>query len=247
MEKPKHSGVRFGAFEVDLLSGDLRRKSGSLVKLPPQSLSVLNLLVRNAAQLVTRKELQEQLWKHETTVDFEQGLNCCIKQIRASLGDTADEPRFIQTHYRRGYRFIAPVETVPESADESVSSLHDRPRRIAVLPFQNVNPDASQNYFADGLTDVLITNIAKLKTLGVISRTSMMGYRQTRKRVPSIAKELNVDYLLGGTVLRSGSQIRVTVQLIEGRTDRHVWADTYERYCGRYTGRPKRHRNDSCE
>jgi TolB-like protein/Flp pilus assembly protein TadD len=100
---------------------------------------------------------------------------------------------------------------------------------IAVLPLENLSHDPEQEYFADGLTDDLITDLGKMITLRVISRTSVMQYKRTRKPLPEIARELNVDAAVEGTVQRSGSRVRVTAQLLQARTDRHLWAETYER------------------
>jgi TolB-like protein/DNA-binding winged helix-turn-helix (wHTH) protein len=100
---------------------------------------------------------------------------------------------------------------------------------IAVLPLENLSRDPEQEYFADGLTDDLITDLGKMITLRVISRTSVMQYKRTRKPLPEIARELNVDAAVEGTVQRSGGRIRVTAQLLQARTDRHLWAETYER------------------
>src|ERR1044071_3928415 len=105
----EQSSIRFGEFELELRSGELR-KDGSPVKLQPQPLKVLALVVANAGRLGTREEIQRAVWDGETFVDFEHGLNFCIKQIRAALGDNAQAPRYIETLPRRGYRFIAPVE-----------------------------------------------------------------------------------------------------------------------------------------
>src|ERR1044071_2689996 len=105
----EQSAIRFGDFELEFKSGELRRE-GTPVKLQPQPLKVLALLIANAGQLVTREEIQRAVWAGETFVDFEHGLNFCIKQIRAALGDNAQAPRYVETLPRRGYRFIAPVE-----------------------------------------------------------------------------------------------------------------------------------------
>jgi TolB-like protein/Tfp pilus assembly protein PilF len=102
-------------------------------------------------------------------------------------------------------------------------------RSIAVLPLANLSGDAAQDYFADGMTDALITDLSKLQTLKVISRTSTQRYRGTSKPLPEIARELNVDGIVEGSVLRSGDRVRITAQLIDAATDRHVWADNYER------------------
>src|SRR5579863_4558944 len=101
-------------------------------------------------------------------------------------------------------------------------------RSLAVLPLENLSGDASQNYFADGMTDELITNLAQISALRVISRTSVMAYKGARKPLPQIARELNVDAVVEGTVLRSGDQVRITAQLIEASTDKHLWSQSYE-------------------
>ena len=105
-------------------------------------------------------------------------------------------------------------------------------RSIAVLPLENFSGDPSQNYFVDGMTDELITDLAKVSALRVISRTSVMRYRGTKKGLPEIARELNVDGIVEGSVTRSGQRVRITAQLLHAPTDKHLWADTYERDLG---------------
>ena len=104
-----------------------------------------------------------------------------------------------------------------------------RIQSLAVLPLSSLSPDREQEYFADAMTEELTTRLAKLSNWRVISRTSVMAYRQTQKRIPDIARELGVDAVIEGSVLREGSRVKVTAQLIDGRTDRHIWADTFER------------------
>src|SRR5262249_29188238 len=103
--------LRFAAFELDATSGELRR-SGDLIRLAPQPFKVLELLVRRSGEVLTRSEIREHVWCGDTLVDFEQGLNFCVRQIREALGDTADAPRYIETLPRRGYRFLMPVSGV---------------------------------------------------------------------------------------------------------------------------------------
>src|SRR6202171_995493 len=102
-------------------------------------------------------------------------------------------------------------------------------RSIAVLPLQNLSADPAQEYFSDGMTDALITDLAQISSLKVISRTSSMQYKQTKKSLPEIARDLNVDGIVEGTVQRSGDRVRITAQLIYGPSDKHVWASSYER------------------
>src|SRR5438874_3638673 len=101
-------------------------------------------------------------------------------------------------------------------------------RSLAVLPLESLSGDASQDYFADGMTDELITDLGKISALRVISRTSVMPYKRVRKSLPQIARELSVDAVVEGTVLRSGEQVRITAQLIQAPADKHLWAESYE-------------------
>jgi TolB-like protein/DNA-binding winged helix-turn-helix (wHTH) protein len=114
----------------------------------------------------------------------------------------------------------------------SVTSAVPQIRSLAVLPMQDLSGDAGQEYFADGMTDELITDLAKLSALRVISRTSVMRYKGTKKGLPEIARELNVDAIVEGSVMRSGNRVRITAQLLHAPTDKHLWAETYERDLG---------------
>ncbi len=270
MEESNRSlrGVRFGVFEVDLRSGELR-KQGLKIKLQGQPIQILALLLERPGELVTREELREKLWPRDTFVDFEHGLNAAIKKLRAGLGDSADNPRFVETLHRRGYRFIAPVEgrpappispSLPAPAGGkpvwrlaaagfavvallavlvglNVGGLRDRffgvapgeITSIAVLPLDNLMGDPEQDYFVDGMHEALIAHLAKIGALKVISRTSVMQYKEARKPVPEIARELGVDGVIEGSVLRAGDRVRITARLIRGATDEHLWTQSYER------------------
>jgi len=124
--------LRFDVFELDTGSGELR-KNGDRIKLPPQPFRVLELLVRRGGEVLTRAEIRERIWC-DSFVDFEQGLNFCVRQIREALGDTADAPRYIETLPRRGYRFLLPVETPVAPEPPTVRSL-------IVLPFRMLRPN----------------------------------------------------------------------------------------------------------
>jgi TolB-like protein/DNA-binding winged helix-turn-helix (wHTH) protein/Tfp pilus assembly protein PilF len=298
------SVVRFGTYEVSLQSGEVR-KSGLRIKVQQQPMKLLEVLLERPGEVVTREELRSSVWPNESFGDFDQALNIAIGKLRSALGDSAENPRFIETLPKRGYRFIAEVSIVsaeprpkrPAQADggssdgapvdsqrnsrayetESGQPVQDsglslvplapkprspRPpgrvivalaliiiiglpilavwllrsrgsastgiRSLAVLPLDNLSGDASQNYFADGMTDELITDLAQISALRVISRTSVMVYKGARKPLPQIARELNVDGVVEGTVLRAGDRVRITAQLIEASTDRHLWSESYE-------------------
>src|SRR5437667_10505342 len=212
------ASVRFGAFELDQDAGELR-KQGTRMKLQEQPLQMLQVLLQRPGEVVTREELQQKIWPSDTFVDFDHGINNAIKRLREALGDAAETPNYIETLPRRGYRFIGKIE-------------HEKPkfRSLAVLPLENLSHDPEQEYFAEGLTEALITTLAKIGELRVVSRTSAMKYKGVRsKSVPEIARELGVDRIVEGTVLRSGDRVRISAQLIDASSDTHIWAESYER------------------
>jgi TolB-like protein/Flp pilus assembly protein TadD len=218
--------IRFAAFEVDLGAGELR-KHGLRIRLPEQAFQVLATLLERPGDLVTRAELRTRLWPDLTYVDFDHGLNKAVNRLRTALGDSAANPRFVETIARRGYRLLVPV-----AADPLPNALTS-PRRIrlAVLPFENVSADADQDFFSDGLTEEMITELGRLSPaqLGIIGRTSAMQYKQSGKRIDQIGQELNVDYVLEGSVRLEQKRARITVQLIHVGDQTHLWAQSYDR------------------
>lgn len=333
--------VRFGVFEVDLASGELH-KHGLKVKLQDQPFQVLKALIEHPGEIVTREQLRETLWPADTFVDYDNGLNAAVKKLRTALSDSANNPRFVETVDRRGYRFIAPVHQPPrdsaatsprEGASENALSVaalesaggenslgatsHSRnaspdtsnpspeattagrsteeveeraipgatrraepaisprgdsrwrsgspwrsvawaaatlalaafttfviwrrvtrtaqvnPGRVmlAVLPFENFTGDPEQEYFSDGLTEEMISQLGQLspERLGVIARTSVMGYKHNRGRLDQIGRELGVQYVLEGSVRRNADSLRITAQLIQVKDQTHLWARSYDR------------------
>ena len=198
---------------------------GSKVNLQGQPFQVLALLLERPGEMVTRDELCTRLWPADTFVDFERGLNKAINKVRAALRDNAEKPRFIETLPLRGYRFIAPVESLPETHKKHPPPIDS----LAVLPLENLSGDPSQEFFSDGLTEELICALASISSLRVISRTSTAAFKGSRKSLPQIAKELGVAAVVEGTVARSDQSVRVTVQLIRAGDDSHIWAGRYER------------------
>lgn len=273
---PDGKRLKFGVFEADLDAGELT-KFGKRLALQDQPFRLLAMLLKRPGEVITREELRASLWP-EAVVDFDHGVNKAISKIRDVLGDSAENPRFIQTVARRGYRFLGEVTNAdtpraeigalgppahgppePPGAAPSearrrrisawllvavpvafllvfllirfvLSSGSSRPpiRSLAVLPLENLSGDPSQEYFADGMTDELITSLAQISALRVISRSSMMTYKHTRKPLAEIARELDVQAVVEGSVLRSGDQVRITAQLIRVPVDEHIWAHSYE-------------------
>jgi TolB-like protein/DNA-binding winged helix-turn-helix (wHTH) protein/Flp pilus assembly protein TadD len=270
--------LRFGVFEADVRTGELTKR-GKRLRLQEQPFQLLAILLEKPGELVTREELSNRLWP-QTIVDFDHGLNKAIAKIREALGDSSENPRFIETVARRGYRFLADVAVVPDGepapvADDLAAPVDSglrghadagrstrRPtarawglfgfglalvlaaslswvlypralpsaaiRSLAVLPLENLSGDPAQDYFAEGMTDELITRLAQISALRVISRTSVMTYKSARKSLPDIARELNVDAVVEGSVSRSGERVRITAQLIQVPADTHIWAQSYD-------------------
>src|SRR5262249_11122370 len=237
MESTKGT-LRFGPFEIDLRTEELR-KQGRKLPLPHQSIQVLTLLLEHPGELVSREELRERLWPPDVIVDFDHGLNAAVNRLREALGDAAEEPRFIETLPRRGYRFIAPLvpplkqptmraNDVPDASaapaapqpsgsegqtDAASASrvqtrrgavlrgtggkallaaaallvatggvawrLRPQPGRfaIAVLPLKNLSQEPGSDYFSDGLTDEIISNLSTIDSLQVKSRTSSFVFK----------------------------------------------------------------------
>jgi TolB-like protein/DNA-binding winged helix-turn-helix (wHTH) protein len=249
--------LRFGIFELDIGNCELR-KGGVPVKLQSQPFQLLALLVGRPGQVVSREEIRRALWGDETFVDFDQSINFCVNKLRDALDDDPQRPRCIETVPRKGYRFLAAiVESGPGPAARAPVHaprwlllagaalllvaialaartaiqfrLETKPiKSLAVLPLENLSRDPEQDYFADGMTDDLITDLGKISALRVISRTSVMQYKGTRKTIPEIARELNVDAVLEGTVERDRGRVRITAQLIATAPERHLWAEKYE-------------------
>jgi TolB-like protein/DNA-binding winged helix-turn-helix (wHTH) protein len=287
----------FGPYALDLRSGELR-KNGIKVKMGEQPFQILLMLLERPGEMVAREELRAKLWADDTFVDFDHGLNSAVQRLRDCLSDTAEEPLWVETVPRRGYRFVGQVElaggtglsplngdgaaprdeTAPDGEGEVTTGAR-RPaqergrgkefrsaaiwiavvaalllvwplirvgarwktapkeesvpiRSIAVLPLENLSGDPAQDYFADGMTDELITTLAKNQALRITSRTSVMRYRSPRRPIGEIANELGVDGVIVGSVARFGNRVRVNAQLIRASNDSHIWSESYERDLG---------------
>jgi TolB-like protein/DNA-binding winged helix-turn-helix (wHTH) protein/Tfp pilus assembly protein PilF len=235
-----NAAFRFGRFELDGRARELR-KDGVRLRLQGQPFEVLQRLLQRPGDMITREELRQQLWPEGTFVDFEHGLNAAVKRLRAALGDDAERPRFVETLPRRGYRFIGTVERAGLDDLPHLSGFPEgrggngnapQKRRLAVLPFTSLSGDATQEYFADGLREEMITQLGRLCAgrLGIIARTSSTLIQRTATRIRDIGDALRADYVVEGNVRRDGDRARITVQLIESRGETQLWAESYERH-----------------
>jgi TolB-like protein/DNA-binding winged helix-turn-helix (wHTH) protein/Tfp pilus assembly protein PilF len=263
------ASYRFGTFELNAQTGELFN-NGQKLQLRDQPLKLLLAMLEQPGELVSRETLVRRLWPDGTFVDFDRGLNKAVLHLRGALGDTAENPQFIETLPRKGYRFVATVtlpqpQVAPPPPPEAKAGA--RPYRwivalvavavvlvavaanlgdsrnwlsnrlhptsqinaLAVIPLENLSRDPDQEYFADGMTDELITDLANASSARISSRTSVMRYKGTRKSIRDIGRELDVDAVVEGTVTRAGDRVHITAQLIQVATDMHLWAETYDR------------------
>lgn len=219
--------VRFGSFELDLRSRELRT-GATQIRLQEQPFEILRMMLEHQGRVVTRDELQQRLWPEGTFVDFEHSLNAAIKRLRSALGDDADNPRFVETIPRRGYRLIARSDS--ETAVRDAAAGLRPPRvRLAVLPFADLSED-QDGYFADGLTEEMISELGRLcrGRIGVISRSSSMLFRSVAKGAREIGEALRADYLLEGSIRRRGDRARIVARLVEAASETHLWVETYD-------------------
>jgi TolB-like protein/DNA-binding winged helix-turn-helix (wHTH) protein len=292
MDTLPSSRVLFGAFELDLSTGELRSIEApdpdNKVILREQVFQILRMLLEREGKIVTREEIKARLWPNDTVVGFDHSINAAINTLRRALGDSAADPRYIETLARRGYRLMLPIqcpepapETTLENAQEQrvqsatemsentarfqenvqrrissswwkavivlasvvilagagyVSWRHFRsaqlPRkiRLAVLPFQNLTGDPNEEYLADGLTEETISQLGRLnpEQLGVIARTSVMGYKHKDERLDQIGRDLSVQYVLENSLRESGDHMRLTAQLIRVTYQTHLWSQDYD-------------------
>jgi DNA-binding winged helix-turn-helix (wHTH) protein/tetratricopeptide (TPR) repeat protein len=216
--------LRFGAFELRTEPAELRL-NGDPVKLPPQPLKVLELLARRSGEVLTRNEIREHVWCGDTFVDFEQGLNFCVRQIREALGDHADAPRFVETLPRRGYRFLMPVTEVGVRHPVKVT-------RLIVLPFRMLREDPDTDFLAFSLPDALTLSLSGLTSLVVRSSMAAARFAAAGTDPKTIAAEADVDVIVTGALLRAGDQVRVTSQLTEASTGTLLWSATAQAAVG---------------
>ena len=252
-------GIRFHGFRFEPAAGELTDPHGATVRLPHKPAAALTLLTERAGDVVSRQDLCARLWPDGTFVDFDNNLNAAIKKLRDALGDHAEQPRFIETLPRKGYRFIAPIDRPTSPARGSRhrrglwliplllaliglaawwqtdrasvgTAVADDRIRLVVLPFDDLGGDTVPQWFRDGLTEELITQLGRLAPdrLGVIARGSAMAYRDRTSDLAEIGRALDVDLVLQGAVRVHDDQVRVTVQLARPEDPAIVWAEGFD-------------------
>ena len=216
--------LRFGPFELDADSAELLRH-GERIPLPPQPFKVLALLVHKGGAVVTRAEIRDQVWGAGTHVEFDQGLNFAIRQIREALEDDAASPRFIETLPRRGYRFLMPI--APSTPEKPLTLT-----RLIVLPFRLLRDDPDTAFLAFSLPDAVTSSLSGLESLVVRSSLVASRYAGAPADTRAIGAEADVDMIVTGTLLRSAGAVRVNAQLTEAASGTLLWSHTAQASVG---------------
>jgi TolB-like protein/Flp pilus assembly protein TadD len=223
-------------FEDCALDVDRRelRRGRELVAVEPQVFDLLAHLVRHRDHVVSKDDLLDAIWQGRLV--SESALFNRINAARKAIGDTGERQRLIRTLPRKGVRFVGEVHEEAARADATATpagtlALPDRPS-IAVLPFENLGGDAREEYFADGISEDLVTGLARIRWLFVIARNSAFVYKHRPVDLKEVSRELGVRYLLKGSVRRAGRRLRITAQLVDAMTGRHHWAERYDREIG---------------
>jgi TolB-like protein/tetratricopeptide (TPR) repeat protein len=217
--------IRFGEFELNEQTLELR-KNGTLTRIQQQPARVLAFLLNHRGSLVSREQIRLAIWGEDTFVDFEQGLNFCIRQIRLALNDQAEHPLHIETLPRLGYRFMGLIE----KDDAGKASRAEGRIRIAVVPIEDLSGQL-EDYFVAGLTEDMISALSRIdpQQLRVVAGTrGMPGTDTSAEHMERLRQTLDLDFLLRGTVRRSGDRIRICSQLHDLRDKSVLWSQTYD-------------------
>ena len=205
-------------------------KDGRTIKLEPKAMQLLVCLADRAGAVLSVENLLDLVWKD--VVVSTDSVYAAVAALRRTLGDDPKNPKYIANVVRRGYRLIAPVSSpgrpaAPSFANEGGTSVA-KPS-IAVLPFINISGDAEQEYFSDGITQDIITDLSKVSALAVVSRNSVFAYKGSNLDAKKLVRELNVTHVLEGSIRKAGNRVRITAQLVDASSNEHVWAERYDR------------------
>jgi DNA-binding winged helix-turn-helix (wHTH) protein len=241
--------MRFGVFEVDVHARELRKK-GSRVRLQQQPFELLMVLLDRPGEVVSRDELRQKLWPADVYVDFDRSLNKAMVKLREALGDSSDSPLYVETLPRIGYRFIGPVSGTPRAAEQVANGAQhasvaasvaaetrksmsfsaqtvaaaagDGRRSVAVVPFQFQAGDPDGRFLSVALADAIANRLGSAPTLVVRPTSSLVKYAGKKAEWTQIARELDVDLVVEGSLQKMGSRVRVFVQVWELRGARSL-------------------------
>jgi TolB-like protein len=228
------SGLRyfFEDFSLDAARRELRRGT-DVIAIAPKVFDLLDYLIGNRERVVSKDDLIRVIWQGRVVSDV--ALTTRLNAARKAIGDSGDEQRLIKTFPRKGVRFIGTVHETPGPAGATASgspepgfAAPDR-RSLVVLPFANLSPDPEQEYFTDGVTESLTTDLSRMVGILVIGRNTAFTYKGRHVDLKQIGRELGVRYVLEGSVQRVASRMRINVQLIDAETGNHLWAERFDK------------------
>ncbi|GAC1668683.1 MAG: hypothetical protein NVS9B4_24640 [Candidatus Acidiferrum sp.] len=240
---PRAHVIRFGPFELDVRSGELRKR-GRKILLQEQPFQILLMLLERAGDVVLREEIRQRLWPDDTFVQFAPSINAAIQRLRKAMGDSADQPRYVQTVARRGYRLLETVKTAGNGMEEpggiAVSARSSSPpvagtRRgnalhsIAVLPFANASGDPDGDYLSEGITENIINGLSKIAELRVTPTSTVFRYRRKVMDPQAIGGELRVGVVLVGRVTQRDATLVVSAELLDVTEGVQLWGERYNR------------------
>ncbi len=213
------------------------------IRLACSALELLTLLLENRDKMISKEEIYQTIW--EGRIVSEAALSSRIKMVRQVLGDDGKQQRIIRTVHGKGFRFVASVleqkdaeptkvdavaEALPEEVKVSRNNIEPLSRpAIAVLPFLNLSADAEQEYLSDGISSDIMSYLAKHRWLKVTARNTMFSYKGRPVDTRTLSQELNVNYVVEGSVQRAGQRVRITVNLVDAKTGHQLWGDSYNR------------------
>jgi TolB-like protein/Tfp pilus assembly protein PilF len=224
---PENTRVRFGSFEFDPESLELRRR-GAPVHIQGQPLQILALLLNRPGTLVTREALQRTLWPDGTFVDFEHALNAAIRRLRRALEDDANAPQYVETLARRGYRFAGCIDAPAVAAAAPVGDGQAAARLIAVLPFHNATGDDERGYLVDGISEHLINELAANRALRVMARSAVVRFKDSSEDPRAIGRTLGVEALVAGAYTEHAGTVRIHAELVDVARGFQLWGRSYE-------------------
>ena len=227
----------FSDFTLDTDRRELRQ-GAETISVAPQVFDLLNFLIRNRERVVSKDELIAGVWNGRIVSDA--ALTTRINAARCAIGDTGEKQHLIKTLSRKGFRFVGSVQegagpvsgafgSVEQDGEAAPRPLSRHHLSIVVLPFANLGGDPEQDYFADGVTESLTTDLSRISGSFVIGRHTAFAYKGKAADLKQIGRELNVRYVLEGSVQRAGDRLRVNVQLVDAETCAHLWADRFDK------------------
>jgi TolB-like protein/class 3 adenylate cyclase/Flp pilus assembly protein TadD len=227
--------IRFGDYELDMALYELRQ-DGERLAVEPQVFDLVVYLAQNADRTVTRDEIFAEIWGNRIVSDA--ALSGQIKAARRVLGDDGSAQHTIRTVHGRGFRFVAPIESAAPAAapapelngvDTDPLAVVTMKPSLAVLPFENLNRDPAEDYFADGISEDITTMLSKNRWLTVVARNPAFSFRNSTDSIKIIGTKLGANYIVTGSVRKAGTRARISVQIVDAESEHSIWSERFDR------------------